>query len=647
MGSLSKYFAAASIALLIVLAVSPMKDFFREWKGYQYAYNRLITTLPQRVKPAEIGIRQIWVQKLDRVDRCETCHLGLKEDALRKVKEPFRSHPRIHHDIEEFGCTMCHGGQGAATEYEQSVGKEKFWDQPMLPGSFIEASCGKCHKEENVPDAPILNEGRKIVRESNCVGCHKIEGYQNQWVPPLDGIGSKVNRTWLVHWLKNPKSYYPQTRMPNFLLNDEDADNLADFLMTFTSLPNDARMSDLPASLKSPTEAQKAKLVEKGSTLFGEARCISCHLINGKGGYVATDLGKVASKVNEQWLYNYVKEPKALLHEVEMPRYRFTENDLSSVVVYMESEFVDYDMQQLPAHSPDPASYEKGLALFKKYNCGGCHQLQGISGPSELGPDLTFIGSKKSYEIDFGTTKIEQSLPTYLQTKLKDPRIFSSTARMPNFGFSDEQAKAVTVALLSNSAEKIPEEYMVRPRPASHFVPQGKFGQLVKDLACQSCHIMEGSGRLVATDLSMEASQAQPQWIRGYFKVPYSLRPILTERMPNFFLSDAETSELVDYMERVFVVDSLEHTIKSDPSLVSEGRGLYYERYGCQSCHMVGGKGGYVGPPLDKVGSRLTSGWIFHWLKDPETYKPQTIEPDNKLTDREAEALTAFLMTQK
>ena len=184
--------------------------------------------------------------------------------------------------------------------------------------------------------------------------------------------------------------------MPNFQLNDEDADNLADFLMTFTSLPNGEQMSGLPASLKSSTEVQKAKLVEKGSTLFGEARCISCHLINGKGGYVATDLGKVASKVNEQWLYNYIKEPKALMHDVEMPRYRFTENDLTGVVAYMESEFVDYDMQQLPAHSPDPASYEKGLALFKKYNCSGCHQLQGISGSSELGPDLTFIGSKKT-----------------------------------------------------------------------------------------------------------------------------------------------------------------------------------------------------------------------------------------------------------
>ncbi len=647
MGNLSKYFAVVSVALLIILAVSPMKDFFREWKGYQYAYNRLVATLPQRVKTAEIGIKQIWVQKLDRVDRCETCHLGLKEEALKNAKQPFRTHPLIHHDIEEFGCTMCHGGQGVATEYKESIGNVKFWAQPMLPGNFIEASCGKCHKEQSVPKAPVLNEGRKLIEESNCVGCHKIEGYQKLWVPPLDGIGSKVNRTWLVQWLKNPKQYFSGTRMPNFLLNDEDADNLADFLMTFNTPPNNSQLKLLPSSLKSLPDARKAKLIDKGSTLFGEARCISCHLINGKGGYVATDLGKIGSKVSEQWLYNYIKEPKVLMPNVQMPRYRFTENDLTSVVAYMESEFVDFDVQQLPPHTPDPASYEKGLALFKKYNCGGCHALQGISGSSELGPDLTYVGSKKTYEIDFGNTKIEQTLPSYLRTKLLDPRVFSLVAKMPKFGFSDEQAIAVTVALMSNTGERIPEEYMVRPEPASHFVPQGQFGQLVKDLACQSCHVMDGTGRLVATDLSMEASQAQPQWIKAYFKVPYSLRPILTERMPNFFLSDAEINVLADYMEKVFVVDSLDRTIKSEPAMVSEGKRLYYERYGCQSCHMIGGKGGYVGPPLDKAGSRLKPGWIFHWLKNPEAYKPQSIEPDNKLTDHEADALTAFLMTLK
>lgn len=647
MSNLGKYFAISSVIFLVVLAVSPLKDFFSDWKRYQVEYNRLIADLPQRVAPVQIGIKQIWAQKLDRVDRCETCHLGVKEPALKSASEPFRTHSSVYHDIEEFGCTMCHEGQGPATEYEESIGKVKYWDRPMLSSEFIEASCGKCHKEHNVPQAPILNAGRKLIQELNCAACHKLEGYERQWVPALDGIGSKVNRTWLVHWLRNPKQYFPGAKMPSFLLSDEETNILADFLLSFTVMPNNTPLESLPTRLMSSSDAQKSKLIDLGSTRFREARCISCHPINGKGGYVATDLGKVASKVNPQWLYNYVKHSKSYMPGVQMPRYRFNENELTGVVAYMESEFVDYDTEQLPPHESDPAFYEKGLALFKKYNCGGCHDLRGVSGSQEMGPDLSSAGSKKTYEIDFGKTTIEQSLPTYLKTKLLQPRLFSAVSKMPSFGLSTEDARAITVALLANSHEKIPEEYIVRPKPRNAYVPQGEFGKLVNDLACLGCHTIYGNGRPVATELSMEGSQTETNWIKGYFKIPYSLRPILTERMPNLFLSDQEIRVIADYMQSVFVVDSLDRLMKMDGAAVIEGRGLYYERYGCQSCHQIGGKGGYVGPPLDKVGERLKAGWIFHWLKNPEAYKPESLEPDNKLTDREAEAITAFLMTLK
>jgi mono/diheme cytochrome c family protein len=642
-----KYFALASLAFLVVLAVSPFKDFFREWKFDQYAYNRLVADLPQKVKPAEIGIKQIWNQKLNRVDRCVTCHLGLKESALKDAKQPFRTHPRIYHDIEEFGCTICHEGQGVATEFKESVGKVKFWDKPIFPAAYMEASCAKCHKERDVPQAPVLNLGRILIEESNCAGCHKIDGVERAWVPHLDGIGSKVNHQWLVSWLKRPKAYYSGTRMPDFLLSDEEATTIADFLATSTSASANLPLEPLPASLTSADEAQKAKLVELGSTRFKEARCISCHPINGKGGYVATDLGKVASKVSEQWLYNYIKNPKRISPGVEMPRFRFSELELTAVVAYMESEFVDYDLEQAPPHTPAPDAYEKGLALFKKYNCSGCHELGNLSKSQEMAPALTAIGSKKLYEIDFGKSEIEQTLPSYLYTKLTEPRVFSPAMKMPKFGFTKEEAQAITVALLGTTDEKIPEDMVIHRQPKSTFAPQGEFGKLVTDLACLSCHKMEGRGRLVATDLSLEASQAQRKWIEGYFKIPYSLRPILTERMPNLFLSDGEIKTIVDYMEQDFVADSLERTIRTDDETVAKGKGLYFERYGCEGCHQIGGKGGYVGPPLDKLSARLKQGWVFHWLKNPQAYKPQSIEPNNRLSDDEAEALTAFLMTLK
>ncbi len=647
MEKLRRYFAITSVVFLVVLAVSPFTDSLREWKDYQTRYNLLITQLPERVKPATIGIKQIWVQRLDRVDRCISCHLGVKDPALASSPEPFRTHPQIYHDVEDFGCTFCHEGQGAATDYRESRGNVKYWDTPILPRAYMEASCAKCHKEKEVPDAPILNMGRTLIEELNCVGCHKLNGYQKQWVPGLDGIGSKVDRTWLVSWLRDPKGYFPGTRMPNFLFADDDANMLADFLLSFKSPAGGVSLDPLPKQLVSSTAAQKAKLVEAGSTLFREARCISCHAVNGKGGEGATELGKVASKVNEQWLYNYVKNPKRLMPGVRMPRFRFTEEQLVSLVAYMESEFVDFDKDSASQHTPDPAYYEKGLALFNKYNCKGCHNLSAAPTEEEMGPDLTAIGSKKIYEIEFGPSGIEQTLPAYLDTKLANPRVFAAGLRMPRFEFTPEQAQAITVALLGNTSEKIPEEFIVHAAPPSTYEPQGDFGKLVDDLACLACHKMNGQGHLVATDLSLEASQAQATWIKGYFKVPYSLRPTLTVRMPNLFLGEKEIQTIVDYMQKVFIADSLEHGTPSDVVTVGKGKSLYYERYACQSCHQIGGAGGYVGPPLDKVGSRLKAGWVFHWLKDPQAYKPATLEPNNNLSDADADALTAYLMTLK
>ena len=63
--------------------------------------------------------------------------------------------------------------------------------------------------------------------------------------------------------------------------------------------------------------------------------------------------------------------------------------------------------------------------------------------------------------------------------------------KMPKFEFTELEANAITVSLLGNTNEKIPEEFIIHPRPKSTFAPQGEFGKLVNDLACLGCHTME------------------------------------------------------------------------------------------------------------------------------------------------------------
>lgn len=642
--SLNKLFAVSSLIFLGVLAVSPLKDYFREWRQYQKAYNHLIETLPTRVKPVRGGIRQVWNPDLGVVDRCVTCHVGTGEPALKKAPQPFRTHPDIPHDISEFGCTICHQGQGLATTFREAIGKVKYWDRPILPMQFVESSCGRCHREDAVPDAPSLTRGRRLLVEANCAGCHRIAGVKKGFTPNLNGIGSKAHRTWLFRWLKDPKSLIPNARMPNFLLSDGEAAAIADYLLTFKDR---GKVRPLPQPLTVLSEARRQTLYELGRTRFGQARCISCHPVRGRGGRLAPDLGGIAAKTSPEWLYSYLADPRAFQPDVEMPRYGFTDEERLAVVVYMTTDFTEEGETATGAIPSDPAFFEKGERLFRTYNCGGCHRLEGSKAGEEFGPELSAIGSKPPYEIEFGRVEIEHTLPAYLYAKLTRPRSFVPGLKMPDYGFSEGEAVALTNALLSLTAEKVPEAYRVSKPPESPYVPQGEFGKLVKDYACLGCHQIHGRGERIAPDLTREGSQARPDWIRSYFKVPYSMRPVMTERMPNLFMKDGEIEAVARYLSTALLDDSLKVDIPpGDTRLLEEGKGLF-EGYGCRACHQVGAQGGYVGPPLTNVGSRLTPGWVYRWLEDPQRYSPETVEPNHGLSAGERRALTAYLMSLK
>lgn len=646
---LNQLYALSSLVFLAVLAISPAKDYFSEWRRYQNEYNQLLAEQPRRFKPTEIAIKQIWNPELDRVDRCTSCHLGLDEKNLVGAQQPFTPHPPIYHDMNEFGCTACHSGQGLATTVEKAHDGRPYWEEPILPKAYIESSCGKCHEEQQVPEASVLTYGRQLLKTYNCAGCHVIGNLPKEYAPRLDGIGDKTTWGWLVRWLKDTKAFRPETKMPDFKLSDEEAMLMADFLMSFKSYAKSKKLEPLPPELQQ--EYPPDELVELGKIRFREARCISCHLVEGKGGPLAPDLIKVASKAKPAWLYSYLLDPKSFQPEVEMPQYGFTLEEARAVTAYMISEFVDWDAPPDTAlHSPDPNFYEKGLKLFNQYNCGGCHELTGIPKVENTGPDLTDIGDRYLYQLEFGDTEIPRTLPDYIYQKLKNPRQFLETSRMPVYGFNEEELQALTTALLAMTKKELPQKYLIhQTHPPSTYQPQGEFGRIVKKYSCFSCHVINDQGFLLATDLSREGSQVQRQWVGDYFKLPYSMRPILTERMPNLFMSEKEIQTVVDYFDLVLKDDAID-TVQISlgaPEMIAKGRTLFFEKYGCQSCHQVGGQGGYVGPPLDNIGKRLRAGWVYQWIKNPQKYYPQTIDPNAGLNDEEARAITTYIMSLK
>ena len=98
-----------------------------------------------------LGARQRWIVPLSRVDRCETCHLGVEDPRFRDVRQPYRTHPRADsHPFETFGCTVCHGGQGLATTVEDAHGPTENWNRAVIHEAFLQESCSLCHGEDLV-----------------------------------------------------------------------------------------------------------------------------------------------------------------------------------------------------------------------------------------------------------------------------------------------------------------------------------------------------------------------------------------------------------------------------------------------------------------------------------------------------------------
>jgi cytochrome c1 len=118
-------------------------------------------------------------------------------------------------------------------------------------------------------------------------------------------------------------------------------------------------------------------------------------------------------------------------------------------------------------------------------------------------------------------------------------------------------------------------------------------------------------------------------------------------------LSDSDNKELTDYILAVYQSPAIDADLAplatSPPDVVEHGRQLFYSKYACQACHIVDTKTdkGYIGPTLTQVGSRLTPAWVYAWLKNPQALRPGTTEPNQNLSNDDARALTAFLMSQK
>jgi mono/diheme cytochrome c family protein len=682
MGKVSKRlrltFAVSSVLFVVFLAISPLKDYLSEWKHFEKAYVQFAQTRPDTKRllaDYRPGISQIWLPSLGVVDRCTTCHQGIAESSLLdpSVPQPFRAHPPIPHHIEDWGCVVCHRGQGRATELSEAHETTLAWEQPTLPIEYIQASCGVCHKED-LPQTPRLDRGRELITRLNCVGCHRLEGIERPAMlgPDLTNIGTKVTRAWIYKWLKDPLTLTDGSgnmtvngydsggnlRMPHFRLSEKELLALSGYLSTLQSKPIQPYHFDPRVVAK---WKNSPNLVDHGELRFRQMFCTDCHslavvragMTQLIGGDVGPELTKVGSKVNPNWLAAWLRDPQSYLPNSIMPRFEWSDDDLYTVSQYIITKLTDPNLlSDVPKlGSPTADEIHLGRQLFEEKGCASCHVIKGVPPQHDFGPELADLGGRKVSRLFFGDSKIPHTLTAYIQAKISNPLSVNPAARMPQFSLSKQDLDAITTAILSMTgpAENPGFRDLVVPATKHEFQPAGEFGKLYNRYKCFDCHMFNGYGAKLAPDLSFEGSRASRKWVIDFLKNPVTLRPTLTIRMPQFNMSEKDAETIADYLGMVMqspLVDLSSASSKDfTPAMVNLGKQLYEVKYQCQSCHTIGATGGYVGPTLTNVGNWMNAAWIEAWLKDPQKLVPDTIEPHREFTDQEIATLTAYLLT--
>ena len=106
---------------------------------------------------------------IPRVDRCESCHIGINVAGFENAPNPYKTHPnRVEilgkHPPEKFGCTPCHRGQGVAVNSaKEGHGEVEHWQEPLLRGNKVQASCIKCHANvRHLSGSDTISRGEKL-----------------------------------------------------------------------------------------------------------------------------------------------------------------------------------------------------------------------------------------------------------------------------------------------------------------------------------------------------------------------------------------------------------------------------------------------------------------------------------------------------
>ena len=107
--------------------------------------------------------------------------------------------------------------------------------------------------------------------------------------------------------------------------------------LTIVGLTVKGVLSELSERGTTETQTTSVSPVEHGRALFESMECIRCHTIAGKGGFKGPELTHVASRLRADFLPDWIRNPRLIMPDTDMPNFEGTEDELADVVAYLLS----------------------------------------------------------------------------------------------------------------------------------------------------------------------------------------------------------------------------------------------------------------------------------------------------------------------
>jgi mono/diheme cytochrome c family protein len=133
-------------------------------------------------------------------------------------------------------------------------------------------------------DAAAISSGQALFKQLNCAACHTLANE-----PVVSGklaLGQARRKFGqagvLAAFLKNPQSHYRWIRMPNFALNDEEANALAAYLF-----------SEATPAKGSPLSSD-VSLIASGKKLVTTTGCLNCHELKSENEFSVAAIADLA-----------------------------------------------------------------------------------------------------------------------------------------------------------------------------------------------------------------------------------------------------------------------------------------------------------------------------------------------------------------